>query len=137
MKDCIFCKFSGDLSQIEGRVLYRDSRCIAFLVNRPESKGHFVVIPTRHYSNVEDMGPKFFRLIEKAIELSKLLKKIGADAFTIKVNNNLYKLSGSKGHVGHVHVHIIPVTKIDGKKIPPKEASADKLKAVREALLAS
>ena len=108
MMNCVFCNISKDSSNEEYRIIYLDKKYIAMLVSRPESKGHFILFPRRHCSELIEMRDKatFFELAIKLAE--EKTKMLNAGAYTLKLNNNVFKLNKDPLHVGHIHIHIIP-----------------------------
>lgn len=111
MEECIFCKIiKGDIPCIK---VYEDDNFIAFLDIRPISKGHTLLIPKKHYTNIfdidsEDVLKWYFPAIQKVAIAVK--KALNADAINIGMNNG--EIAGQI--VMHPHVHIIPRFQSDG-----------------------
>lgn len=115
MNNCIFCNIAGNPVSEDYRIFYSDTDYYAMLTLTPETPGHFLVIPNKHYSEVSKMK-NYEDYFKKAITLAETkIKKINAEAYTIKFNNNVYLLEKGVGHVGHLHIHVIPKY---SKKIP-------------------
>ncbi len=108
MKDCVFCKISNDTESEEYRIISSSGDCIVMLVSHPETPGHFIVFPKNHYSEVGEVKEigKFWSEVTSLAE--QLTKKLDAKAYTLKMNNRLYKLENNLLHVGHIHAHVIP-----------------------------
>ena len=51
--DCIFCKISE--GEIPSRKIYEDKDLIAIMDLSPTSKGHSLIIPKEHYTNIYDI----------------------------------------------------------------------------------
>lgn len=100
--DCIFCKI------IEGKIpslkIYEDDVILAFLDINPDSNGHTLIIPKKHYKDINDIDEKTLcHIYSKAKDIMKLLeKKLNADGFSLLQNN------GSVQEVKHYHLHIKP-----------------------------
>jgi histidine triad (HIT) family protein len=121
MADCRFCDISKTKDDL---LIYEDKGVIAFLDSYPLSKGHFLVIPKKHYEMVEEM-PKddFMALFGKVQELSaKVCKILKADGANIALNNG--KVAGQQ--IGHVHIHVIPRCNGDKTKIRVENENMDK-----------
>lgn len=90
------------------RVIYSDDKYLALLVLYPENRGHFIVIPKDHFSQISEV-PNQGELFELVLRLAeKNIPLLKAKAFVLKMNNNIYKLDPNPLHIGHVHVHIVP-----------------------------
>lgn len=106
--ECVFCAIArGDAP---ASVVAREDRFCAFLDGRPVFKGHVLVVPSDHVSDLaalaeRDVGPLFAlaRRLATAVEPA-----LGAQGAFVGVNN---KVSQS---VPHLHVHVVPRSKGDG-----------------------
>lgn len=100
--DCIFCKI------VEGKIpslkIYEDHVILAFLDINPDSNGHTLIIPKKHYKDINDIDEKTLcHIYSKAKDIMKLLEeKLNADGFSLLQNN------GSVQEVKHYHLHIKP-----------------------------
>ena len=102
MKDCIFCKIiNGDIPCMK---VYEDDVCLAYLDINPDSDGHTLIIPKKHYKDIYDIpNDTLAHIYEVAKKIMKLLEeKLGCDGFTLLQNN------GSIQEVKHYHLHIKP-----------------------------
>jgi len=132
-KDCIFCKIMD--REIPSKIIFENDLTLAFLDTSPISKGHTIIIPKNHYSNLEDIPDseltELYRVVKNlAIRIHKNLK---IDGYNILQNNFI-----AAGQViKHFHVHIIPRNLDDGKlhiKIPRTQASEEELEEIFEIL---
>ena len=123
--ECIFCKISK--KEIPSKILYEDDTSFAFLDVYPASKGHSLVIPKNHYSNLLEVPE--MELKEVIVVVQKIgaavMKATGADGFNVIQNNK--EAAGQVVH--HLHFHIIPRFKDDGLKLAfgSKEAKHEEL----------
>ena len=132
-KECIFCKITK--REIPSRIIFEDDFTLAFLDIAPISKGHTIIIPKNHYSNLEDIPnnelTELFKTVKKlAIRIHRNLE---IDGYNVLQNN--FKAAGQD--ILHFHVHIIPRKYDDDKfriKIPRTQASDGELKEVFEIL---
>ena len=105
--DCIFCKIIS--KEIPAKILYEDEDTISFLDAFPVAKGHTLVIPKEHHEKIQDLpssvNQKLFSTVHKIIEKVDSLQ----GSTLVAVHNG--KQSGQE--VPHVHVHLIPINKMD------------------------
>ena len=109
MTDCIFCKIVN--KEIPTKFIDETENFLAFPDVNPQTPGHCLVIPKKHYANIFEL-PK-----ELGNELVDFIKKI-ADIQVKKNNANSFKLAQNNGEeagqvVMHLHFHIIPRKKGD------------------------
>ena len=100
--DCIFCKIiNGDIPSYK---VYEDDIVASFLDINPMSVGHTLIIPKKHYKDLDDIDNDTLNHI---MEISKLLKKkleekLNCDGLTLIQNN------GDVQEVKHYHLHLKP-----------------------------
>ncbi len=135
MKNCVFCNIAKGKNDQTFRIIYSDDLYIAMLVSHPETRGHFIVFPKKHYSEILEMN-QVDDLFKMSIRLSeKFTKKLDAKSYTLKLNNNLYKIDDDLSHVGHTHIHTIPRYATSDKNNNPKKATKDRLKKIKKGLI--
>jgi len=103
--DCLFCKIvSGSIPSYK---IYEDEIVIAFLDINPDSNGHTLIIPKKHYLDMNDIPLDTLNHIFKvAKELKvKIESKLNADGLTFVQNN------GDIQEVKHFHLHLKPYYK--------------------------
>ncbi|MFX1418479.1 MAG: HIT family protein [Promethearchaeota archaeon] len=132
-KDCVFCKIMD--REITSKIIFENDLTLAFLDISPISKGHTIVIPKNHYSNLEDIPDYELTELYKVVKnlAKRIHKNIEIDGYNILQNNFI-----AAGQViKHFHVHIIP-RKFDDKKfqikIPRVQASEEELEEAYEIL---
>ena len=102
--DCIFCKIVG--GGIPAEVICRDEGALAFMDVGPLAEGHVLLIPTGHYTTLDEMPAG-----EAAAMLSHLPGLVRAvQAATGCEGVNVLQNNGRVAHqvVPHVHFHVIP-----------------------------
>ena len=109
---CIFCKIIA--GEIPSYKIYEDEKTFAFLDIKPIHPGHILVIPKKHYQNMEEISDNDLQaLILVVKKLGAALKsKLGVIGYNIHENNDL--IAGQA--VPHLHFHIIPRIEGDGFK---------------------
>ena len=102
--DCIFCKIAA--GEIPSRKIYEDSDLIAIMDLNPTSKGHSLIIPKEHCTNIydidEDIAAKVMKTAKKLA--TKMTVALNCDGFNLLQNNG--ETSGQT--MFHFHMHLIP-----------------------------
>ena len=107
---CLFCKIAN--KEIDSKIVYEDEFSVAFLDINPSQKGHLLVIPKKHYQNLNEIPEeeivKLFEIVKKMTILLK--EKLNVSSFNIGWNHG--KDAGQV--INHLHIHIIPRYLNDG-----------------------
>ena len=103
--DCLFCKIVS--GKIPSYKIYEDELVYAFLDINPDSNGHTLVIPKKHYLDMDDIPlDTLTHIFKVAKELKVMLEeKLNADGLTFIQNN------GDVQEVKHFHLHLKPYYK--------------------------
>jgi len=133
LKDCIFCKIAN--REIPSRTIFENEFILAFLDIFPISKGHTIIIPKKHYLNLEDIPDYELSEVYKTVKnlAIKIHKNLKIDGYNILQNN--FIAAGQE--INHFHVHIIPRNYDDKKfriKIPQDQASEEELEEIFQIL---
>lgn len=103
-EDCIFCKIAA--GEIPSRKLYEDDDVIVIMDLSPTSKGHSLIIPKEHCTNIydidEDVAAKVMRVAKRLA--IKMTDALGCDGFNLLQNNG--ETAGQT--MFHFHMHLIP-----------------------------
>lgn len=131
--DCIFCKIAN--GEIPSKTLYEDERFRVILDLGPATKGHALILPRDHFSNLFELPD------ETAGEVMKLARrmavqmkeKLHADGFNLVQNNG--ECAGQT--VMHFHLHLIPRYEGDGQHIlwKPVETTQEELEQIKNAIV--
>lgn len=102
MEDCIFCKIVK--GEIPSYTIYENDNVKVFMDISPKAKGHSLIIPKKHYTNLMDIDNDTLREIDDAIRelYPRYKERIGAEGLTRMQNNELGQ------EVKHYHMHLIP-----------------------------
>ena len=129
-KNCIFCKIlAGD---IPSAVVYEDEEFKVILDVGPAAKGHMLILPKEHYSDIltmpEELVAKAFILAKKMA--AKMESVLGCDGINVVQNN--HEAAGQT--VFHFHMHLIPRYEGDNQHIlwKPTEVTQDELEEIRK-----
>lgn len=113
--NCIFCKIIK--GEIPSYKVYEDENVLAFLDIAPVNYGHTLIIPKKHYSNLEEISEEeLCKVISVVKKVGKAMKdKLGVAGYNVGVNND--PVAGQI--VPHVHFHVMPRNEKDGLKLWP------------------
>ena len=102
--DCIFCKIAA--GEIPSRKIYEYKDLIAIMDLNPTSKGHSLIIPKEHCTNIydidEDIAAKVMKTAKKLA--TKMTVALNCDGFNLLQNNG--ETAGQT--MFHFHMHLIP-----------------------------
>ncbi|MBP3461289.1 MAG: HIT domain-containing protein [Bacilli bacterium] len=103
--ECIFCKIIN--GEIPSYKIYEDDLVFCFLDINPDSNGHTLIIPKKHYKDLDDIDIDTLNHIMKVSKkIKKLLEnKLNIDGLTLIQNN------GEVQEVKHYHLHLKPFYK--------------------------
>ena len=102
--DCIFCLLAnGDIPTAK---IYEDNDAAVILDAGPATKGHALVMPKEHYSNLAETPANIAaKLLNIAIRVGEAqMEVLGAKGYNILANTN--EEAGQT--VFHTHIHVIP-----------------------------
>ena len=119
--NCLFCKITNN--EILSYTIYEDEKIKCFLDIQPESNGHLLIIPKKHYQDLMDIDEQtILHIFYNSKKMKTLLEnKLKCDGLSLIQNN------GSKQEIKHYHLHLIPHYK-QKQKITNIEEIYNKLK---------
>lgn len=109
MNNCIFCKIAA--GEIPSYTIYEDQDFKAFLDIAPASKGHTILIPKQHATNLFELPDEIANkmlIVAKKIAVA-LKEELKYDGLNLLQNNG--EVAGQS--VFHFHMHLIPRYKDD------------------------
>jgi histidine triad (HIT) family protein len=108
MPDCLFCSIVAGTVPAFRVVDTPDG--IGFLDIRPVFKGHVLVVPRPHVSQLSDLPaellPGYFALVQRVATAVPVA--LGSQGTFVAINNVVSQ------SVPHLHTHVVPRTKGDG-----------------------
>ena len=101
--DCLFCKIVN--GEIPSYKIYEDEYVFCFLDINPKSNGHTLIIPKKHFKDLNDIDNDYlFKIHETSKKISKLInEKLNPNGIQIVQNNGVIQ------EVKHYHLHLIPI----------------------------
>lgn len=132
-ESCIFCKIAN--GEIPTNTLYDDENFRVILDQSPATRGHALIMPKDHYTDLYDMPQDkcvgTMRVVQwMAVRMKEKLK---CDGFNIVQNNGA--CAGQS--VFHFHMHLIPRYLDDGQEIAwkPLKTTPEELEEVRQQIV--
>jgi histidine triad (HIT) family protein len=120
--DCLFCKIVA--GEIPSTRVYEDERTIAFMDINPATRGHVLVIPREHATDLLEIDEQDLAAVaHTAQKLARRVKeRFGADGV------NLINSCGATAWqtVFHFHMHVIPRYQGDPLRLPWTPAPGDR-----------
>jgi diadenosine tetraphosphate (Ap4A) HIT family hydrolase len=102
---CHYCKIvSGELP---ASVVYEDEYTLAFLVIKPVTPGHVVVIPKKHvesFAELSDVGASDLIHAVKRVDQAIKASDLTCEAISIYLGDG--ERAGQE--IPHIHVHVFP-----------------------------
>lgn len=104
MEDCIFCKIIA--REIPADIIYESEDIIAFADAHPVAPVHYLVIPKKHISSMNEAEEEDAEVLGKIqLVIKQLAKQLGVSEKGYRVITNCGEDGGQK--VGHIHYHLL------------------------------
>lgn len=101
---CIFCKIAS--GEIPSQKLFEDDELFAFNDIQPQAPVHFLIIPKKHFSSLNEIGGSQELLAGHIlVTASKLARETGIDQSGYRVVFNTREDGGQS--VDHLHAHVL------------------------------
>ncbi len=104
MIDCLFCKIIN--KEINSDILFEDDDVLAFKDINPQAPIHFLIVPKKHISTINDLQQEDEALTGKIILTAQSLVKqenIDENGYRLVFNCN----SDGGQEVYHIHLHLL------------------------------
>lgn len=100
--DCLFCKIVN--KEVDAKILYEDNDVMVILDAYPDTDGHTLVIPKKHYEDIYGIDDDvLLKIIGIGKDTTKMLMtKLDKSALTFLVNY------GDAQVIKHFHLHLLP-----------------------------
>ena len=117
--NCIFCKIAA--GEIPSSTVYEDEFFRVILDIAPAAKGHVIILPKQHMTNLFDLSKEIAsRALCLASHIANGMKKaLCCDGVNLLQNNG----AAAGQTVFHLHLHLIPRYENDHMNIPWKTLS--------------
>ena len=110
--DCLFCKIINN--ELPSSTVYEDNLIKIIMNINPNTNGHLLILPKKHYVNILDIDEEIITHSLKVVreKIYPLLKeKLACEGLTLAENNELGQ------EIRHFHIHLIPRYKNDGADV--------------------
>lgn len=100
--ECLFCKIiNGEIPCLK---IYENDAVLGFLDINPDSDGHTLIIPKKHFTDLNDIDLDTLKSINSASkEIKNMLeKKLNCNGISLLQNN------GDVQEIKHYHMHLKP-----------------------------
>ena len=109
---CVFCEIAA--GRAHAIRIYEDDEYLAILDIRPFARGHTLVLPKEHTTDLRDTPPKTLAemvALGRRIGLATRTSELGADGNNIAINDGRAAFQS----ILHIHLHVVP--RRDGDKL--------------------
>lgn len=113
--DCLFCKIINN--ELPSSTVYEDNLIKIIMNINPNTNGHLLILPKKHYVNILDIDEEIITHSLKVVreKIYPLLKeKLACEGLTLAENNELGQ------EIRHFHIHLIPRYKNDSADVSYK-----------------
>jgi len=130
--NCLFCKIVA--GELPSQRVDEDERTVAFMDISPATRGHALVVPRNHATDLLEADPEDIAAVAVAAQrlARRAAQRLGADGV------NLINSCGAAAWqtVFHLHMHVIPRYANDPLKLPwvPSQGDSDEIAATAELL---
>jgi histidine triad (HIT) family protein len=130
--DCLFCKIVA--GELPSQRVDQDERTVAFMDISPATRGHALVVPRNHATDLLEADPDDLAAVAVAAQrlAKRSVERLGADGV------NLINSCGAAAWqtVFHLHMHVIPRYHDDPLELPwvPSPGDASEIAATAELL---
>ena len=109
--ECIFCKIAK--GEMDSYVVYEDEIVKAILDVNPLANGHTLILPKKHYKDLDDIDEK---TITHVMMVSKKVKKIMEEKLS-PIGITLIQNNRVAQEMKHFHMHVKPIYEKGTRKI--------------------
>jgi histidine triad (HIT) family protein len=132
---CIFCKIVA--GELPATIISEDELTVSFMDIAPATRGHALVIPRKHATDLLSVGSEDLRAVALAAQRLAVRAKQRLDADGVNLLNSCGGAAWQT--VFHFHIHVIPRYEGDPLKLPwiptqgdPQEIAAAAQELARE-----
>jgi histidine triad (HIT) family protein len=130
--DCLFCKIVD--GEIPATRVREDERTIAFMDINPATRGHLLVIPREHSTDLTEVSTEDLAACAAAAQALAIQVKEKLDADGVNLLNSCGRAAWQT--VFHFHIHVIPRYANDPLRLPwlPEPGDRDEIAGAAAAL---
>jgi len=130
--DCLFCRIVA--GEIPATRVDEDERTIAFMDINPATRGHVLVIPREHSTDLHEIGPEDLAACARMAQRLAVRARDRLQADGVNLINSCGQAAWQT--VFHFHVHVIPRYANDPLRLPwvPAPGDRDEIAAAAQQL---
>jgi histidine triad (HIT) family protein len=125
--DCMFCKIAA--GEVPAQIIEQDELTVSFMDINPATRGHALVIPRRHATDLLEIEPQDLQATVLAAQAlaRRMIDRLGADG--VNLLNSCREAAWQT--VFHFHLHVIPRYRHDPLRLPwrPEPGNGDEIAA--------
>ena len=130
--DCLFCRIVA--GELPAQIVEETDRTVSFMDINPATRGHALVIPRRHSTNLLEIEREDLEATIVAAQslARRMVDRLGADGVNLLNSNG----RAAWQTVFHFHVHVIPRYQGDPLRLPwiPAPGDAEEIQEAAAAL---
>jgi histidine triad (HIT) family protein len=131
-QECAICKIVA--GELPAQIVNEDDRTVAFMDLDPATRGHALVVPRRHSTDLLEVDADDLEAVVRAAQrlATKVPGRLGADGVNLAGS---WARSASCSS-SHFHIHVIPRYQNDRLRLPwrPAPRAPDEIAAAAAAL---
>jgi len=112
---CIFCAMAMGDPEVSKNVIYNDGEDMVVLNIAPYTRGHLLVIPTKHYTDLNELNSEALKNLFITVRKATTLIRNVINPDGVNIGINLGKVAGQG--ISHIHVHLVPRFKFESSFI--------------------
>ena len=105
-KGCFFCQKLKEKKNVKNLILYQGKYVFVIMNKYPYTNGHLMVVPKRHYLDLEQLDHNELRELFNLLKTSTQVLKTSLHPHGFNIGMNIGKVGGAGED--HLHLHIVP-----------------------------
>jgi ATP adenylyltransferase len=105
-RGCFFCKKLKEKKDRKNLILYQGEYVFVVMNKYPYNNGHLMIVPKRHYLDLEQLDNKEFEELFTLLRASIKVLKACFHPHGFNIGINIGKVGGAGEE--HLHLHIVP-----------------------------
>jgi histidine triad (HIT) family protein len=125
--DCVFCKIIA--GELPGHIVGEDERTVSFMDISPATRGHALVVPRTHVTDLLEIGAEDLAAVALAAQRLAARARDRLHADGVNLLNSCGQVAWQT--VFHFHLHVIPRYEGDPLRLPwiPAPGSTEEIAA--------
>lgn len=112
---CIFCAMAKGDPDVSKHVIYNNGENMVVLNIAPYTIGHLLVIPTKHYTDLNELNSEDLKNLFNTVQKATTLIRDVINPDGVNIGINLGEVAGQR--IPHIHIHLVPRFKFESSFI--------------------